>query len=233
MDPCYSDLEATTVYRHGMELHGLRHGKTNLSHYNAHLDRSNRASIEFGYAFGREPNQGDILSFQHVQVTRGPAALKVVFGQLIEAWRRQIPDLMCPYKFEGDRLFRHLRRGACRPCNGGAAIEGGWHEAIDEGPEWNWREIEKEMNGYSWQPPKLADIPTIPAIEFLGLVDGKHAFRLAFSQDLTWSWRKSSWHAVSNSHQCHHHAGRRASQCHRSILSPASMLKSLSRAENP
>jgi len=41
----------------------------------------------------------------HVQVTRGPAALKLNFGRIIEAWQRQIPDLMCPYKFEGDRLF--------------------------------------------------------------------------------------------------------------------------------
>jgi hypothetical protein len=162
----------------------LRHGKTDLSHYTKHLDRSTRASIEFEYAFRREPNHGDILSFQHVQVTRGPFALKVVFGQFIEAWHRQIPDLMCPYKFEGDRLFRHLRKGACRPCNGVAAIEGGWHEAIDEGPEWNWRQVEQDLAKDSWPPPKLEDIATIPAIVFLGVVDGVHTCRPALSQEL-------------------------------------------------
>jgi hypothetical protein len=52
-----------------------------------------------------------------------------------------------------------------------------WHEAIDEGPEWNWREVEKDVNGYAWPPPKPEDIPTIPAIVFLGLVDGKHPCR--------------------------------------------------------
>jgi hypothetical protein len=112
-------------------------------------------------------------------VTRGPTALKLYFGRIIEAWERQIPDLICPYKFEGDRLFRHLRKGACSACNGPAAIEGGWHEAIAEGPEWNWREVEKHVKGYTWPPPKLDDIPAILAIVFLGLIDGKHACRPA------------------------------------------------------
>jgi hypothetical protein len=182
MYPCYSDLEATTIYRRGMELHELRYKKINLSHYNAHLDRSTRASIEFEYAFGREPNQDDILSFEQVQVTRGFGALQVVFGQLIDAWHRQIPDLMCPYKFDGDRLFRHLRKGACRPCHGGAAIDGGWHEAIDEGPEWNWRQVEQDLAKNSWPPPKLEEIPRIPAIVFLGIVDGAHQCRTSRSQ---------------------------------------------------
>jgi len=86
---------------------------------------------------------------------------------------------MCPYKFEGDRLFRHLRKGACRACNGIAGTEGGWHETIDEGPEWNWREVEQDLTHNTWPPPKPEDIPAIPAIVFLGLVDGKHACRLA------------------------------------------------------
>ena len=86
---------------------------------------------------------------------------------------------MCPYKFEGDRLFRHLRKGARSPCNGHAAIEGGWHEAINEGPEWNWRQVEQCVNYNRWPPPNLKDIPAIPAIMFLGVVDGKHACRPA------------------------------------------------------
>jgi hypothetical protein len=136
-DPCYADLEATPIYRRGRELHDLRHDETDPADFHKHVDRSTRASIEFELTFGHQPNAGDVLSFMHVQVTRGPLALKQIFGPLIEAWKRQIADLICPYKFEGGRLFRHLRKGACSSCNGRAAIEGGWHEAINEGAEWN------------------------------------------------------------------------------------------------
>ncbi len=176
IEPCYADLEATAAYRRGMELHKSRHGEIVPADFSKHIERSTRTSLEFEYVFGREPKNGDVLTFEHVQVVRGTDALKKIFGPLIEAWQRQIPDLICPYKFEGDRLFRHLRKGACRSCNGIAATEGGWHEAIDEGPEWNWREVEKELKGWKC-PQRLEDIPTIPAIMFLGVVDGKHACR--------------------------------------------------------
>jgi hypothetical protein len=88
-----------------------------LTGYAKHLERSTLASVEFELTFGREPKDGDLLSCKDVQVARGPDVLRVDFGQIIEAWQRQIPDLMCPYKFEGDRLFRHLRKGTCSPCN--------------------------------------------------------------------------------------------------------------------
>jgi len=58
-----------------------------------------------------------------------------------------------------------------------AALDGGWHEAIDQGPEWNWLDVEQDAKGYTWPPPRLKDIPTIPAIVFLGVVDGEHKCR--------------------------------------------------------
>ena len=44
---------------------------------------------------------------------------------------------------------------------------------------WNWREVEQCVNDNRWPPPNLSDILTIPAIVFLGIVDGKHACRPA------------------------------------------------------
>ena len=72
MDPCYSDLEATAVYRPGREIHDSRHGETVPADFDKHIERSTRASLEFEYVFGREPKNGDVLSFKHVQVVRAP-----------------------------------------------------------------------------------------------------------------------------------------------------------------
>ena len=165
-EPDYTDLGVTAAYKRGKELYDSRHGPVIPAHLDKRYQRSTRASLEFEWAFGREPNAGDVLSYEHVLITRGPAALKAFYGPIIEAWHRQIPELMCPYKFESDRLFRHLRMG-------------GWHEAIDKGPQENWFAVEQHVMGNAWRPPSSRNIPTIPAIVFLGVIDGEHKCRPA------------------------------------------------------
>ena len=177
MEPNCSDLKATAVYRRGEQLHDKLCSPVVPAHLDKRAQRSTRASLEFEYTFGHEPVAGDVLAFEHLKIVRGPVALKILFGPVIEAWHRRLPQLQCPYKFEGDRLFRHLRKGACSPCNGMAALEGGWHEAINEGPEEHWRAVEQHVTNNRWPPPNLKDIPTIPAVVFLGVIDGEHRCR--------------------------------------------------------
>ncbi len=38
-----------------------------------------------------------------------PGNHSIHFGKMIEAWQRQLPQLMCPLRFEGGRLFMRHR----------------------------------------------------------------------------------------------------------------------------
>jgi hypothetical protein len=87
--------------------------------------------------------------------------------------------MLCPWKIEDRRLYRHLRKGACSPGNGLAALDGGWHEAIDEGPQSRWRDVEREAWGEVGPPINPAEIPRVAAVVFEGVVDGKHRCRPA------------------------------------------------------
>jgi hypothetical protein len=147
MQPNYSDLEATAVYRRGAQLYDRLRPPIVPVHLDQRAQRATRASLEFQLIFGREPRDGDLFCFEHLQISRGPAALKNSFVPIIEAWNRQLPELLCPLKFEGDRLFRHYR-------------DGGWHEERDEGPESAWRYIEWKANGNNRPSPAATGFPT-------------------------------------------------------------------------
>jgi hypothetical protein len=67
------------------------------------------ASGEFELLFGREPAAGDILRYSDVAFAHSQELNEITFGLQIEAWKRQLPHLPCPLRFEDGRLFQRRR----------------------------------------------------------------------------------------------------------------------------
>jgi hypothetical protein len=111
MDPTYHEVEPTEVYTRGKELRDSRHGPIIPFHLDEHAKRSTFASWEFELAFGREPTAGDMLRCYHVGIVHNPELSSAWLGRFFEAWRRQLPDMICPLKFEDSRLFKRLTSG--------------------------------------------------------------------------------------------------------------------------
>jgi hypothetical protein len=111
------------------------------------------------------------LLFEDVQLTHGPAVNGFRFGRFIDAWRRCIPALPCPLKFDDGRVFE---RG--EPIFNNRQE---WEQAPDYLPEWKWRRVEQEGKGMKGEFPEPWNIPMIAGGVFLGLVDGKHQCRPA------------------------------------------------------
>ncbi len=176
------ELGHTAAYTRGAKLHDEIHGPVVPAHLDPHYKRSTQTSLRFESVVGREPKPGDIL--RYVDVERSQEAFLSKIRGFIGAWQRQIPDMLCPLRIDDGRLYRHLRKSTCSPCNGLAALDGGWHEAIDEGPQSRWRDVERETAGEVGPPVNLAEIPRVAAVVFLGVVNGKHRCRPATEDEL-------------------------------------------------
>jgi hypothetical protein len=186
MDPTYHEVEPTEIYARGRELHERRHGPIIPFHLNDHAKRSTDASREFELAFGREPETGEMLRCYHVGIMHNPELNSLRLGPLVEAWKRQLPHLKCPLKFENDRLFKRL-------------TSGNWEEDITIQSQAKWWGVECDVFGRSsgewaygrtphlWQEPDprpLDRMPTIGGVVFLGTVGGKHKCRPATKEEL-------------------------------------------------
>ena len=106
MVPDSRALENTPAYKRGEELRDAIYGPVIPFHQNPHAQRSNMASIYFEQLHGREPVTGDVLcqsdweTYQLLELSS--------LAHFIEAWRRQIPDMVCPLKIEeGRRVYLH------------------------------------------------------------------------------------------------------------------------------
>jgi hypothetical protein len=126
------------------------------------------ASSEFRHCFNREPVEGDLLRWEHVRAMRGPEINEIKFGDQIEAWQRQLPQLPCPLKFEEGRLFKRQRNGD-------------WFEAVDV----SWRaraasgsatdetdSTERSPSKTSLRPPKDQTLNTRSVIGQKGAPNG-------------------------------------------------------------
>jgi hypothetical protein len=159
MKPNYRELEATAAYQRGAELCRLRRGPTLLAHLDQHLERSSLASLAFEAVNGREPKAGDRLSYEDVARDRSAE----FFGAFIDAWGRRLPSLVCPLKLqEGELYFRTLGDDSSEV----------WQQKADAGPQARWRAVQRDAAGN--ESGAREDIPTGPAVTFLGLVKGKH-----------------------------------------------------------
>jgi len=172
MEPSYHDVEPTAIYARGQALRDRLYGPIIPCHLDAHHKRRTRASGEFELAFGREPKEGDILRCQHVALMHSPENHSIHFGKLIEAWQRQLPQLTCPLRFEGERLFRRLR-----PERRGE--ESKWEE--NPGIQWvkRWLAIPEVFPNSDIEASE-----PILALVFLGVVGGRHQCRPATAEEL-------------------------------------------------
>lgn len=186
MDPTYHEVEPTEIYTRGKELRDRRHGPIIPIHLDEHAKRSTFASWEFESAFGREPEAGDMLRCYHVGIMRNPELNSAWLGRFFEAWRRQLPHMVCPLKFEDSRLFKRLTSGS-------------WEEDVTIQPQAWWWGVECDAFGRTsgewaygrtpsmWQDPDprpLDRMPTIGGVVFLGVVSGKHRCRPATEEEL-------------------------------------------------
>ena len=171
MEPTYHDIESTAIYARVKALRGARYGPIVPAHLDEHIKQYTRASGELELAFGREPKEGDILRYQHVALVHSPENYSIHFGKLI-AWQRQFPQLTCPLRFEGGRLFRRHR-----PERRG--VEAKWEECA--GIQWvqRWVAIPEVFANSDIE----ASAPIL-AVVFLGVVGAKHQCRPATAQEL-------------------------------------------------
>lgn len=187
MDPTYHELEPMAIYTKGREVYERRHGAKIPFHLSDHATRSTNASYEFELAFGREPDAGDMLRCYHVgRIVHNPEISSVQFDRLFETWRRQLPRVICPLKFEKDQLFKRVKSGD-------------WEEDVTIGAQAKWWGVECDVFNRTsgewaygrtpqlWQEPDprpLDSMPTIGGVVFLGVVEGKHQCRPATEEEL-------------------------------------------------
>lgn len=190
MSPSSSDLEATDIYRRGEELHLRQNGPPLMTHQDPHHLRLTSASLAFETMFMREPKAGDVLSFDQLRGWQAahPDGLHPGIKWFIEAWERQLPEMPCPLKQQDGRLFHRLNTAYSK------GIE--WEEQVARPTESDWRQIEKEalnktygeLNGEPWPP--ISTMPTIPAVIFMGVVNGKHRCRPATDEEIQLEGKK-------------------------------------------
>jgi hypothetical protein len=172
MAPSYSDVEPSAAYARGKELHNTLYGPIIPAYLDEHSKRYTRASGEFELAFGREPRSGDMLRFEDVYMMHSPDNYSRQFGSFVEAWRRQLPQLTCPLKFEDGRLLRRLapeRRGE----------QPKWEEDDRIQPDVRWLKIPEVISNTD-----IETLQTITALVFLGVGDVKHQCRRATDEEL-------------------------------------------------
>ena len=172
VDPDYHEVTPTAVYARGQALRNAVYGPIVPAYLDPHIKRYTRASGEFELAFGREPKAGDILCDQHLIRMHSPEVYANYFGQLNEAWHRQIPHLTCPLKFEEGRLFRRLK-----PTRRGE--QGEWEEDYKIQPLERWLTIPEVLANTDFEAGL-----TIPGVVYVGVIGAKHQSRPATGEDL-------------------------------------------------
>jgi hypothetical protein len=165
MSPSYPELEATAAYKRGKELHERLHGPATLSFLKRSTGTS--ASNSFKMRFMREPVPGDVLRYQDVFFCD-----LMCYELFIAAWHRQIPELLCPLKVENDHMFYHQDP----KYNDGQEWSGPDERALRD-----WCCVEAEANDGKYL---VKDAPTIPAVVFLGIIDGEHKCRPATASEI-------------------------------------------------
>jgi len=105
------------------------------------------------------------LRYTDVQANYAQSIANVPF--FTEAWKEGLPNLPCPLRIEGDKLFCRMRpekRGEEPYC-----------EQYFQTAEYDWWRIECEALGeYAGASPPAGYRPMLSCIEFVGVVDRRH-----------------------------------------------------------
>jgi len=102
---------------------------------------------------------------------------------IIEAWQRQIPDLLCPLKIEDGKIYRHERVYRDEMPAGFPGREKlpmfwiEWREDT-EGPTERWENLAYDVNVVP------SEMQRIPGVVFLGMIEGKHHCRPATEAEI-------------------------------------------------
>jgi len=165
-------FEMSRIYKRGQELSELRFGPYDGEQVNAHSDRSCFASLQFELINHREPVAGDVLTFLEVKALT--AVYESHFNHVADAWARQFPGVPLLSRFENGRHFR-LRVGGKEQV---------WEEDTLFDPQRIWLRIERELRFPQTceAEVRFEDMPTIPAVVFLGVQDGQHRCKAATTE---------------------------------------------------
>jgi hypothetical protein len=152
-------LEGTAVYERGKELQEMYYGDDDeAEHWDGNQNHS-WASREFESTYGRAPKAGDILRYSDL-AARHHKLRESIFGELIAAWERRIPEIPCPFKLDGARVLTREVRSASQSEH--------WRDLFDwDTPENHWRLVLEEATGCVDNHLKDEDIGRIPAVVFL------------------------------------------------------------------
>ncbi len=164
MCPNYKDVENTPFHKRGWELEEMLYGPIIPYHVDTKAQRRTWASIAFEEIHHREPVVGDVLRYGEVEGALPAKRYKLLFEAYEKAWKRRLPDLTLPFKFEDGKLFKRVRE------DGGTIT---WEEDADIQPRQKWYYIEAEALG-TWSAPKPPDPPSIRAVMFVESPDMKH-----------------------------------------------------------
>jgi len=170
-------FEATAIYQRGRELHELEVGRIIPAHLDEHCKRCTFASLAFEEVHGREPETGEVLRFSDVEGVHNPEVYEAWYQDFAGAWSRQVPAVPLRYKLEGGRQFTLCRDGVWEP------YEDAFLSSLMK-PQHVWRWIERELRfpeapALGGEELRAENMPTIPAVVFLGVQDGQHRCRAA------------------------------------------------------
>jgi hypothetical protein len=178
MTPDWRELEVTPAYKRGSELRVALYGPVIPFHENPHALRSNMASLYFEQLHGREPIEGDVLRRTDWENYHAQELLEI--AHFIDAWHRQIPDLLCPLKIEGGRrVYQHekvYRSELPRDYPGRESLPTmftEWREAKEYTAEQWWEWLCYALNLERFQ------MENIHVVMFLSVIDGEHRCRPA------------------------------------------------------
>jgi hypothetical protein len=160
MTPSFRELEGTAAYARGRDLtdqaeEQVEHGEPKAE---------SRAASCFEKVFNRPPESGDILWFWQLRAV-GITSEHFLLNKFIEAWGRQIKDMPCPLRVEGDKVLARTKAPKVD-----APIE--WEEYEDSDITWlkhEWRDIEQECGvaGELKDGPLSDFVPIVPGVVFL------------------------------------------------------------------
>jgi hypothetical protein len=158
----HNRLEGTPVYARGRELSAAMYGPVVPAHLDPHYKRSTGGSLKFEGLYGREPIAGDMLRRSDVERDRERYLCRI--KRFVDAWQRQMPEAVCPLRIDNGDIY------CCE-------LQEGWRKGIPWGREDWWEDLAYEL-GVS-----RSEMQRIPAVVFLGVIDGQHRCRPATNLD--------------------------------------------------